>query len=321
MGTDGMHDYSTRASHLRHQKAARTAALLVAALFLVLFATVYGPTLAQSGTGLEGEIAAIDRTEITPLTDVAHEVAIATVASGQEGLQLIAKLNETGGAIERPVSWTITSSTGETVYAAEVPTIDMFLAPGDYMIRIAYGAAKFQRGLTILPGNHLTVSFVLNVGGLRILPRVQGIGVPQAPSLSKIYALSGINRGQLIAQTAVPGEVIRMPAGEYRVESRFASGNTVAVADVKVKPGIMSAIDIDHKAGLAHLNFVGAPETDVMWNVTTVEGLPQATVIGPSAHIVLKPGNYVASAEAGGEVLTATFAIAVGESRDIILGN
>jgi hypothetical protein len=197
----------------------------------------------------------------------------------------------------------------------------MFLAPGDYMVHITYGAAKFQRGLTILPGNHLTVSFVLNVGGLRVLPRVEGIGIPEAPSLSKIFALSGINRGQLIAQSATPGEVIRVPAGEYRVESRFASGNTLAVADVKVKPGIMSAIDIDHKAGLAHLNFIGSPGTDVMWNVMTADGLPQASMVGVSAHLVLKPGNYVASAEADGEVMTATFAIAVGESRDIILGN
>jgi hypothetical protein len=316
-----MHDYSIRASHRRHQKSARTAALLVAALFLVLAATVLGPAIAHSGTSVEGEVAAIDRQAPTPQTDVAHEVAIATVSEGQEGLLLAAKLDENGGPITLPIQWKIVNATGETVYAGEVPEIDIFLAPGDYMVHIAYGAAQFQRGLTLLPGNHLAVSYVLNVGGLRILPRVQGIGLPQAPSVSKIFAASGINRGHLVAQSEMPGEIIRVPAGDYRVESRFAAGNTVAVADVKVKPGIMSAIDIDHRAGLARLSFVGAPDSDVAWNIATTSGEELAAATGLYADVVLKPGTYIAKATAGNEVMTATFAIEAGESRDIILGN
>ena len=40
-----------------------------------------------------------------------------------------------------------------------------------------------------------------------------------------------------------------------------------------------------------------------------------------NADVVLRPGTYTASARVGGEILTATFAIATGEARDIILGN
>jgi hypothetical protein len=189
------------------------------------------------------------------------------------------------------------------------------------MVDIRYGAAHVQRGLTLLAGNHLSVSFVLNVGGIRILPRLQGLGLPAAPSLSRIFALGGINGGELVAQSTVPGEIIRVPAGNYRIESRFETGNAVAVADVKVKPGLMNAVEIDHAAGLARLSFVGAPDADVSWAVATTDGENLAAASGLSADIVLKPGTYVASATAGGEVMTATFAIAVGEERDIILGN
>ena len=42
---------------------------------------------------------------------------------------------------------------------------------------------------------------------------------------------------------------------------------------------------------------------------------------GLSAHAVLLPGTYTASARINGETLTATFGIAAGETRDIILGN
>ncbi len=321
MGTERMHDHSTRALHHRYQKGARTAALLVAALFLVLVATVYGPSLAQSGTNTNSDVAAIDRQSIAPLTDLAHEIAIRTVADGEEGLMLRARLDANGGPIERPIGWIITTSAGETLHNFQAPSADLALPPGDYMVRITYGAASFERGLTLLPGNHLSVNYVLNVGGLRVLPRVKGIGLPQAPSTAKIFALSGINQGQLIAQSDVPGEVVRLAAGEYRVESRFDAGNTLAVADVKIKPAIMTAIDIDHAAGVARLSFVGAPGADVAWDIATTSGEKLATTIGLSADVVLKPGTYIASATAGGEVMTATFAIEAGEARDIILGN
>jgi hypothetical protein len=83
----------------------------------------------------------------------------------------------------------------------------------------------------------------------------------------------------------------------------------------------VSAIDIDHAAGLARLSFVGAPDADVSWNIATIDGVALASTTGLSADVVLKPGSYIASASTGGEVITATFAIEVGESRDIILGN
>jgi len=185
MGTENMHDDSTRAWFDRHRQGARTAALLVTALFLVALAAALGPTLARSGT-VSRDVAALDDTVAAPLSDVAHEIAIATVSPGQEGLALSAKLAENGGTIERPIAWAITGETGETVYAGEAPSADAAVPPGDYMIEIRYGAAHFQRGVTLLPGNHLKVSFVLNVGGIRILPRIQGIGLPAAPEAATV---------------------------------------------------------------------------------------------------------------------------------------
>ncbi len=128
--------------------------------------------------------------------------------------------------------------------------------------------------------------------------------------------LGGRHNGRLVAVSAIPGEVIRVPEGEYRIESRFASGNATAVTDVQVKAGRMSAIDIDHKAGIARLSFVGAPSADVQWQVMDQSGQRVAAAQGLAADMVLLPGTYTASARVGGETLTATFEIAT-EKRGI----
>ncbi|MBC8037628.1 MAG: hypothetical protein H7X89_10480, partial [Rhizobiales bacterium] len=175
--------------------------------------------------------------------------------------------------------------------------------------------------ITVVDGSKIIASFVLDAGGIRILPRLQGLGLPATPARSLVFALTGVHKGQLIAISQEPGEILRVPAGDYRIESRFDAGNARAVADVRVKPGFMSAVEIDHAAGLARLAFVGAPDAKVLWRVADDRGNAMSPVEGLSADVVLKPGTYTAIAQTGEETLTAKFVIAAGESRDIILGN
>jgi hypothetical protein len=271
---------------------------------------------------------AVDLSAVPPAKTIApagntlvHDVAIETVAAGQEGVELSARLTEDGGLIQRPIDWTVTSSSGDTVFSGQSPIADASLIPGDYSVNIRYGAVNVSQTITLVPGTRLIVSFVLDAGGLRVLPRIEGAAQPATPAKTLIYSLSGRHPGEIIATSELPGEVIRLPAGDYRVESRFAVGNADAVTDVHVKAGLMSAVEIDHKAGLAHLAFVGAPDVDVRWHIVDAAGVALPPFNGLNADAVLKPGAYAATAETGGETLTARFEIQVGESRDIILGN
>ena len=252
---------------------------------------------------------------------VVHDIAIETVSRGREGLELSARLSSDGGLIERPVTWTVTSGTGELVYSGDIPIADFAAPPGDYAVGIDYGAVHISQAVTLAEGTRLIASFVLEAGGIRILPRIEGMGLPAAPSRSLIYALAGPHKGELVAISTEPGELLRVPAGPYRIESRFDAGNASAAADVKVKPGLMSAVEIDHAAGLAPLAFVGPPDAGVRWRIADAQGNALPPLEGLSADIVLKPGTYTATALVGGETLTARFGIASGETRDIILGN
>lgn len=315
------HGDQNRATHRPHGSA-KSAFAVAAVLFLVAAVTAMAPRIAWSAVADTFEVSSIPRDAATVLPNtVAHDIAIETVSLGNEGLELSARLNEDGGLIERPITWSISSASGEPVYTEDVPIAQVAVAPGSYRVGIKYGAVQLSQTVTVAGGTKLIASFVLDAGGIRVLPRVQGVGLPATPSRSLVFALSGVRKGQLIATTERAGEILRVPAGDYRIESRFDQGNTSAVADVHVKPGLMSAVEIDHAAGLARLAFVGAPDAKILWHVADANGNALPAIEGLSADVVLKPGTYTAVAQTGGEILSAKFQIGAGESRDIILGN
>ena len=225
-----MHDLSTRALQIRRQKSATSAALLTAVLFLSPFALA--DALGAPKTTEESAVAIV-----APKfqTKVAHDIAIEIVKPGNEGLELSARLSESGGLIERDISWTLRDAQGVVVYDKNTELAQVSLPPGDYSVEARYGSASFSQSLTLLEANRLMVSFVLEVGGIRVLPRVQGLGLTAAQTESLVYALSGADKGKLITISKVPGEILRVKSGDYRIESRFATGNAVAVVDVHVR--------------------------------------------------------------------------------------
>lgn len=313
-----MDDFSTRPSHTRRQGSATSAAVLAAAFFVTLAGLSALPQLARSASGPEttGSLPLQETARPTPLS-----MAIQVVAPGSEGLELSARMTEESSTILRDIAWTIRDSAGMTVFEGLTPLADAVLPPGDYRIEGAYGSVRIAEAVTLLAGNRVALSFVLDVGALRILPRVKGLGPSAAASKSLVYAASGIDAGKLITISETPGEVLRVSAGDYRVESQFPLGNATASTLVKVKPGIMSAIEIDHLAGLARLAFVGAPGSAVSWKITPDQGEALPPIAGLNAQVVLKPGRYVAEAHVGTETLSARFEIGVGQERDIMLGN
>lgn len=289
-GNFALHDHHRRARHQRHRRDGLAALIAVAVFFAV------PASFARAETGL----------------------AIELVKPGREGLELSARLTPDGQPLQQNLSWSIRSPDGVSVFSGTEGTADVSIPPGDYVVDASYGATVVEELVSLPAGTRLRVGFVLDAGALKVEPLVTGIPVPAVAARVRVFSMDG---KRLMAVSVLPNELIRLPEGTYRVESQVSTGNVKAVADVHVTAGRVATVKIAHKAGLARLAFVGAPNALVRWQVEDQSGLPIAIRGGINANVTLLPGTYTARAEVGDELLTATFNIAAGEVRDIMLGN
>jgi hypothetical protein len=304
-----MSDLSTRSTHIRHQRLVRLAPALVAVLF---FSTADTQATSQKPNSFSPAPHELN-------LPASGEMAITTVASGQEGLELSAIYTPDGVALVENVNWKISDQDQALIYDKTTSVVALYLAPGEYHVEAVFGSMHHEEVVSVRPGTRIGMSFVMNAGALRVLPRVKGIDQFGLSSTSKIFALSGVEKGKLVAICHRPGEVLNVAAGAYRIESKFSAGNAVAVADVTVKAGYTSAVNIDHIAGVAKLNVAGNDAREVEWQIVDDKGTALPSQTGITVELILKPGHYFAAAKLGEQNLKTEFQIDAGQASEINL--
>jgi hypothetical protein len=93
----------------------------------------------------------------------------------------------------------------------------------------------------------------------------------------------------------------------------------VARAEVEVKPGMLSAVEIDHKAGIASFAIGSGASQSRAWHVLSQSGEIAATLDGSSPAVVLAPGTYWVQAAAGANTMTRSFTISAGRHVQVTL--
>jgi hypothetical protein len=265
-----------------------TGALLAASLFTV------APHAAQ-----RTDADALITGTITPrTTDVPFELRIEITSPGKEGLELAGRLSQDGGLITRPIRWKVSRALSDGSIAPagtsnilddEQPATSLALEPGRYTIEASYGSVSLVKQIELPKGQHLGFTFVFNVGGLRTLSTVASEPLPApARAVHKVYAIGGPSAGQLVATSDVPGGLMRLGAGKYRLESEIEPGNTVTRTDVSIKPGILTTLQLDHQAGIASLNTAAS----TAWTIADRQSNWTASGKGPQL-LTLAPGTYV----------------------------
>lgn len=299
-----MHESPTRAR--QHQKGHRRKAVALLASAACLASVAAAASITDPlGTA----------TLPTPKTP-AHELRIERTQAGREGLELAARLSETSNLIMLPVGWTVRRAVaanperGETILKREAPVTDLRLEPGDYVVEAAYGHVKVAHSVRVEPGRVVGVTLILNVGGIRALSTLATLGMPAGVTAShRVYALSGPAAGHEIAAGVGQGELLRVAAGAYRIESRFSPGNAVAEAKVSVKPGILSGVEIAHIAGVARID-IDEGGDDTVWEVRGEKGEWLAAGRGNHPNLVLAPGAYAVAATIAGKRHSLSFSVA-----------
>lgn len=306
---------STRSPLNRRQRLRRILPGLAAIL-------IFTGTPSQASPGKD-ETSAITMVQpaIGPAFGDGNNNDISLVPPGSEGLTLSARFSDKGEALVKDVSWTIHNMSGAMVYDDKAALADITLEPGIYVVNADYGNAHLEKAVHVQDGIKLNVNLVLNAGGLRLLPRLEGALPTNVGSITKIYAMNGSDAGKLIATSLVPGEILKLVAGTYRIESSFERGNEIAVTQVDVKPGILTAVEIDHHAALVHFIYRKVSVAGVTWDIRsgTGEALPEFN--GSETEMILKPGHYLAAARSGLEVNFQSFTIEPGQNQEIVFGN
>jgi hypothetical protein len=307
-------DVSIRPSESRRHSATSRVSNLAAATFLLIVMASLSAVAAFSAISTSKE--PVQKT-LGLRSD--HQVSITAVKPGQERLSLTAKLSERGIDPLTDVSWRISDRIGGVVFEGKALSADALVQPGDYLVEAKYGSLSYREVIAVHPGNDVSVSFILNLGGLRILPTVIGVTSMPPASTTRIYALAGINKGELVASSRLPGEIIKVQAGAYRLESKFELGNAVAVSDVTVKPGIMSAVHVGHLAGTLHIELLDVVDKPVRWTlISNTESYVPATD-KTIADLVMKPGNYTLIAQVDDKIAERTFELVPGQAVNIQL--
>lgn len=256
----------------------------------------------------------------------AHELRLERTRPGTERLELAARLHERGGHVVRPIHWTVRqavagrAATGEPVYRGEAPKADLRLPPGEYSVEASYGFSYQAQELTIEPGQRVGLTLILNVGGIRPLTRVEEHDVPAGvAAVHSVYALSGRHTGRRLTDAAEQGEVLRVGAGSYRIESRLEPGNAVTETVVAVKPGILSSVEIAHLAGLVRVEVAATGKAEG-WTVHHLDSGWAWQANGSGGDLVLAPGRYEASVRRNGKTVSVEFDVAAGQSLVVLLG-
>lgn len=227
-------------------------------------------------------------------TNVPLELRIEITTPGSEGIRLAGRLSEDGGLITKPVTWKLIRTLGngaqggEAVYSDAQPVADIPLEPGNYRIEARYGSVSAVKPVILTEGQHLGLTFVFNVGGLRTLSTLGNEPLPgQVRAVHRAYAVNGASSGRLIATSDQQGGLMRLGAGTYRLESEIEPGNTVTHTEVIIKPGVLTSLNLDHEAGIA---IVDAPD-GLPWSVGSQEKNWRRSGIGPGM-LTLAPGRY-----------------------------
>lgn len=254
--------------------------------------------------------------------------AIAAINTTPQPVTLMAKITDGGSTLPDGVTWRVfetrTDAAGDLVLAqkSDDATAHLELAPGNYVVHVAYGRAQTTDTLTVAEGDN-TKSMVLDAGAMRLNAAVTGdIPIPINLLRFDIYTTGSTEAERtLVAQNLSPNDIVTLNAGTYHIVSYFGDVNAVVRADLRVEPGQLTDATLYHKAAQVSFKLVseagGEAIADIDWTVKTADGQTVFSNIGAFPSTVLGEGDYLVFAKRGEQVYNREFQVQAGASKEI----
>jgi hypothetical protein len=249
----------------------------------------------------------------------------ATGGAGQ--VSLVAHLTDASPAITQGLVWRVFREASgpagkpQLVSTVKDPSPTLKLDAGTYRINVALGRANLTRKIAVAGDQAVREKFVLNAGGLRIVP-VLASGEVASEKLIK-FDVESDERDEYGQRTKVvtgakAGVVLRLNAGNYTIVSTYGDANAVARGDVSVEAGKLSEVTLTHAAARVSFKLVtrsgGDAIADTQWSVAGSQGEAVKESSGALPTHILAPGAYVVSARHAGRLYKRNFAIKAGDN-------
>ena len=253
--------------------------------------------------------------------------AIAAVADPQP-VTLQALVSDGGKAIDQGLTWRIFTTkpdaAGQLVLAAksDQATAKVKLAPGNYVVHVAYGRAQASDTLTVKEGEN-DKSLILEAGGLRLNAAVTGdVPIPINLLHFDIFTAGATDADRtVVEQNLGANDIVTLNAGTYHVVSYFGEVNAVVRADLRVEPGQLTDATLYHRAAQISFKLVGETGgeaiADVDWTVKTADGTTVFTNTGTFPSTVLEEGDYLVLGKRGDKVYNRDFQVQPGQPKEI----
>ena len=258
----------------------------------------------------------------TPATE-----AIASLANVPQPVVLTARVTQDSAPIPDGLVWRVFEATpdasGEMALVAksEAGTAQLELAPGEYVVHVAYGRAQMSQALTVVPGVN-EASLDIEAGALRLNSAVTG-DIPISPAQLRFDIFTAGTEADrvMIAENLPPNDIVTLNAGTYHIVSRFGDINAVVRADLRVEAGQLTDATLYHHASEVSFKLVseegGEAIADVEWTVKTGDGATIFAERGAFPSTVLAQGEYLVLAKLGEQVYNREIQIQPGSARDI----
>lgn len=185
------------------------------------------------------------------------EARPASIPAGVGQVSLVALLTQDGQSIEQGLVWRVFADKPgpdgkfKLLSTHREASPSLRLASGDYVVNVAFGRAHLTRKITVPGERAVQERFVLNAGGLRLMPALaNGEAIADKAVSYDIYSDERDKHGQRlrVMSEAKPGLVTRLNAGIYSIVGTYGDANAVARADVTVEAGKLTEATLTHAA-------------------------------------------------------------------------
>ena len=196
------------------------------------------------------------------------------------------------------------------------------LPSGAYHVLARQGSTQTRIDAIVKAGESTRIALPIATGRLRVTTGgLAGAGdLPEDLISYVVERLDAAGNAQaVVARSSQKDPTLELEAGPYRVTGKVGLVNISTSADVVIKPGAETRIELQQRAALMALRFGDgtANATDVLWEILSPDGSVLWSTVGQAPVVPLAPGDYEIRVSRSGREQTAKVILEANDRKTV----